>query len=125
VPELWLAGEGPVTIRRAVKYGLPWQPTRFTPAELAPLAREYYERGGPQLKIRVRATVVTPPGMTEDRLVYPTLVGPTDYLAEQFLGYQEIGADYISVVAGFDYASAIATVEALAEIKHSREIVHA
>jgi alkanesulfonate monooxygenase SsuD/methylene tetrahydromethanopterin reductase-like flavin-dependent oxidoreductase (luciferase family) len=119
VPELWLAGEGPMTIRRALKYGLPWQPTRFTPAQLAPLAREYYERGGPQLKIRVRATVIEPSGMPEDALSYPTLIGPAAFLAEQFRGYQELGADYISVVPGFDYTSAAATIDALAEVKRS------
>jgi alkanesulfonate monooxygenase SsuD/methylene tetrahydromethanopterin reductase-like flavin-dependent oxidoreductase (luciferase family) len=118
-PELWLAGEGAMILRRAVKYGLPWLPTRYTPADLAPRAHEYYERGGPQLKIRVRVAVAAPPGMPEDALTYPTLIGPAAYLAEQFQGYQEIGADYISVVPGVDYASAIATIDALAEVKRT------
>ena len=118
-PELWIAGEGPPTIRRAIKYHLPWQPTRFVPADLAPLAREYYERGGPKLKIRVRATVIAPPNVPEDALAYPTLIGPPSYLAEQIQAYEELGADYVSVVPGYDFASAAATIDALGEAKQS------
>jgi alkanesulfonate monooxygenase SsuD/methylene tetrahydromethanopterin reductase-like flavin-dependent oxidoreductase (luciferase family) len=116
-PELWLSGEGAAALRRAVKYHLPWQPTRFLPADLAPLAREYYERGGPQLKIRVRATSVPLPFVPEDPLMYPTLVGPASYLVEQCQAYEELGADYISVVPGFDFASAAVTIDALGEVK--------
>jgi alkanesulfonate monooxygenase SsuD/methylene tetrahydromethanopterin reductase-like flavin-dependent oxidoreductase (luciferase family) len=116
-PELWLAGEGAAAIRRAVKYGLPWQPTRFIPQDLAPLAREYFDAGGPSLKVRIRMSVVEPPRVPEDALSYPKLIGPPSFLADQLSAYRELGASYVSVVPGFDYASCAATIDALADAK--------
>jgi alkanesulfonate monooxygenase SsuD/methylene tetrahydromethanopterin reductase-like flavin-dependent oxidoreductase (luciferase family) len=116
-PELWLAGEGQATIGRCIKYHLPWMPTRFTPSDLAPLAREYFDRGGASLKVRIRMSAVEPPQKPEDRLSYPTLIGPPEFLAEQIAAYEELGADYISVVPGFDFDSAAATIDAMGAAK--------
>ena len=116
-PELWVAGEGAPAIRRALNFGVAWQPTRFTPQDLAPLARKFFDAGGVSLKIRIRMSVVEPPSMPEDRLSYPKLIGPPSFLADQLAAYAELGASYISVVPGFDYASCAATVDALADAK--------
>src|SRR5262252_2131932 len=58
-PELWLSG-AEATMRRALRYGLPWQPTRLSAAELEPLARQYREVGGVGLKVRTRMSVAAP-----------------------------------------------------------------
>lgn len=110
-PELWLAG-GEATMRRAIRYGLPFQPTRLTPEELAPVARAYADGGGTRLTVRVRMSVSEP---AESRPAFPSLVGPRSYLAAQLHAFSELGATYVSVVPGFDYASAAATIDALGE----------
>jgi alkanesulfonate monooxygenase SsuD/methylene tetrahydromethanopterin reductase-like flavin-dependent oxidoreductase (luciferase family) len=110
-PELWLAG-GEATMRRAIRYGLPWQPTRLTPEELAPLARAYAEAGGTRLTARVRMSV-SEASPREGALAFTTLVGPPAYLADQLHAFAALGVTYTSVVAGFDYASCAATIDAL------------
>jgi alkanesulfonate monooxygenase SsuD/methylene tetrahydromethanopterin reductase-like flavin-dependent oxidoreductase (luciferase family) len=116
-PELWIAGEGEVTIRRALKYGLAWMPTRFKPDDLAPLARQYFDGGGLGLKVRMRMSVVQPPRTPDDSLAAIKLIGPTSFLAEHVHAYQQLGASYLSIVPGFDFASSAATIEALGQIR--------
>ena len=41
-PELWLAGDR-ATMRRALRYGLAWQPTPLFPADMVTRAREYLD----------------------------------------------------------------------------------
>ena len=43
--KLWLAGAG-ATMRHAIKLGLPFQSSRATADELAPLAKAFYDDGG-------------------------------------------------------------------------------
>lgn len=115
-PELWLSGaEG--TLRRAVKYGLPWQPSRMSPEEVAPLARKYFDAGGVGLRVRARMSVSAPPTPAEAFAFrgFSTLVGPPSYLADQINAYAELGATYVSVVPGYDETSCLATIEALGE----------
>ena len=112
-PELWLAG-GEGSMRRALRYGLAWQPSGLSPIEAAPLARRYFAAGGVGLKIRTRLSVSPPPSGS-----FATLVGPANYLAAQVNAYAELGADYVSVVPGYDQRSAAATIEALGEIVHA------
>jgi alkanesulfonate monooxygenase SsuD/methylene tetrahydromethanopterin reductase-like flavin-dependent oxidoreductase (luciferase family) len=95
-------------------------PTRFTPSDLALLVREYFDRGGAGLKVRIRMSVIKPPQMPQDILSYPTLIGPPEFLAEQIQAYRDLGADYISVVPGFDFDSAAATIDALGAAKSHR-----
>ena len=52
-PPLWLAG-GTATMTRAVARGLPFQSTRSTPDELAPVARRFFDAGGEFLAHRTR-----------------------------------------------------------------------
>jgi hypothetical protein len=110
-PELWLSGDRP-TMRRAVRHGLAWQPTRLFPSELAPLAREYYDAGGLSLKVRARMST-SEPKRSPGALAFPTLVGPSDYLAQQLEAYLQLGATYVSVVCGYDDESCAATIGAL------------
>jgi alkanesulfonate monooxygenase SsuD/methylene tetrahydromethanopterin reductase-like flavin-dependent oxidoreductase (luciferase family) len=113
-PELWLSG-AEATMRRAVRYGLAWQPTRMSAAELEPLAREYHERGGVRLKVRTRMSVRAPSDDPRAFQGFTTLVGPAEYLAEQLAAFVRLGAEYVSVVPGYDEDSCAATIEALGE----------
>jgi alkanesulfonate monooxygenase SsuD/methylene tetrahydromethanopterin reductase-like flavin-dependent oxidoreductase (luciferase family) len=111
-PELWLSGAAP-TMRRALRYGLPWQPTRMSPGEVAPLAQRYLDGGGVGLKVRTRMSVSTPQHNPQAFKTFTTLVGPVEYLAEQLEAYIALGATYISVVPGYDEASCAETIAAL------------
>jgi alkanesulfonate monooxygenase SsuD/methylene tetrahydromethanopterin reductase-like flavin-dependent oxidoreductase (luciferase family) len=111
LPELWLSG-AEATMRRAVRHNLPWQPAPLFPGELAPLAQRFRDASGKPLKVRARMSVATP--VTRDgALAFPTLVGDPQFLADQLAEYEGLGADYISVVAGYDAESCGATIDAL------------
>jgi alkanesulfonate monooxygenase SsuD/methylene tetrahydromethanopterin reductase-like flavin-dependent oxidoreductase (luciferase family) len=111
-PELWLSG-AEATMQRALRYGLPWEPSRMSPEEVAPLARRYVDSGGVGLKIRTRMSVVAPAANPEAFRTFSTLVGSAAFLAEQIDAYVALGATYISVVPGFDESSCARTIEAL------------
>jgi alkanesulfonate monooxygenase SsuD/methylene tetrahydromethanopterin reductase-like flavin-dependent oxidoreductase (luciferase family) len=111
-PELWLSG-AEATMRRALRYGLAWQPTRLSAAELEPLARQYRDAGGVGLKVRTRMSVSAPAADPQAFQGFTTLVGPAEYLAEQIDAYVALGATYVSVVPGYDEPSCAATIEAL------------
>jgi alkanesulfonate monooxygenase SsuD/methylene tetrahydromethanopterin reductase-like flavin-dependent oxidoreductase (luciferase family) len=111
LPELWLSGDV-ATMRRALRYGLPWQPTPLFPADMAPHAQRYRDAGGRQLKVRARMSVQAPV-TPEGAIGFPYLAGDAQYLADQLAEYEGLGADYISIVAGYDDASCAATIEAL------------
>ena len=100
-------------MRRALRYGLPWEPTRMSPAEVGPLARRYLDGGGVALKVRARMSVDTPANNPDAFKTFTTLVGPADYLAEQLEAYAALGAAYVSVVPGYDERSCAETIEAL------------
>ena len=111
-PELWLSG-AEATMRRALRYGLAWEPSRMAPDEVAPLAHEYLDRGGVSLKVRARMSTVPPPDAPRAFEGFSTLVGPPEYLSEQIRAYADLGAAYVSVVPGFDERSCARTIEAL------------
>jgi alkanesulfonate monooxygenase SsuD/methylene tetrahydromethanopterin reductase-like flavin-dependent oxidoreductase (luciferase family) len=117
-PELWLSG-AEATMRRAVRHGLPWQPTRMSAAELEPLARKYRDQGGVGLKVRTRMSVRAPSDDPQAFQGFTTLVGSAAYLAEQVDAFVRLGADYVSVVPGYDEDSCAATIEALGEAVRS------
>jgi alkanesulfonate monooxygenase SsuD/methylene tetrahydromethanopterin reductase-like flavin-dependent oxidoreductase (luciferase family) len=106
-------------MRRAVRYGLPWQSTRMSAAELRPLAQQYRDRGGVRLKVRTRMSVRASSDDPRAFHGFTTLVGPAEYLAEQIDAFAELGADYVSVVPGYDEDSCAATIEALGEAMRS------
>jgi alkanesulfonate monooxygenase SsuD/methylene tetrahydromethanopterin reductase-like flavin-dependent oxidoreductase (luciferase family) len=113
-PELWLSGAD-ATMRRAVRYGLAWEPTRMAPEEVAPVARKYFDAGGVSLKVRARMSVSPQAAPPEAFQGFPTLVGPAEFLAEQIAAFVALGADYVSVVPGFDERSCAETIDALGE----------
>jgi alkanesulfonate monooxygenase SsuD/methylene tetrahydromethanopterin reductase-like flavin-dependent oxidoreductase (luciferase family) len=110
-PPLWLAG-GEATMRRAVRLGLPFQPSRLLPDDLAPVASSFFAAGGTTLGVRVRvqASREVPRGHDVD---WQALVGPPSYLAEQLARYEAMGVSDVSVVPGQDDETSLATVEAL------------
>jgi hypothetical protein len=99
-------------MRRAVRHGLAWQPTRLFPAELKLLAQQYSDAGGVSLKVRARMST-TEPRRSPGALAFPTLVGPPAFLAEQLDAYIRLGASYISIVCGYDDDSCADTIDAL------------
>jgi alkanesulfonate monooxygenase SsuD/methylene tetrahydromethanopterin reductase-like flavin-dependent oxidoreductase (luciferase family) len=104
-------------MRRALKYGLPWQPTRLSPAEVAPLAHQYLSEGGVGLKIRTRMSVTEPVRNPEAFTTFTTLVGSAEYFADQIAAYAALGAAYVSVVPGYDQRSCAETIDALGVAK--------
>ena len=55
-PPVWLAGAR-ATMLRAIRLGVPFQASRIGPADLAPVAREWFDKGGTKLAVRVRMGV--------------------------------------------------------------------
>lgn len=110
-PPLWLAG-AEATMARALALGLPFQVSRTSPEELAPLARRWRDGGGGLLAARIRVTVAERPphGHAVD---WQALAGPPAFLAEQFAALGELGVADLSLIPGQDDASSLATVEAL------------
>jgi alkanesulfonate monooxygenase SsuD/methylene tetrahydromethanopterin reductase-like flavin-dependent oxidoreductase (luciferase family) len=118
-PPVWLAGAR-ATMLRAIRLGLPFQASRIGPAALAPTAREWFDRGGTRLAVRVRMGVgdggsgdgATPPTATETG----ALTGPAAFLAEQIDAFRELGVTDLSIMPGQDVESSLRTIEALAEV---------
>ena len=111
---VWLAGAR-ATFERALQLGLPFQASRSSPDELAPLAREWFDRGGGTLAVRIRLTVEEAPGGTPGETVeWNTLGGSTEHALDQLQRYIELGVTDISIVPGQDDRVSLTTVEALA-----------
>jgi alkanesulfonate monooxygenase SsuD/methylene tetrahydromethanopterin reductase-like flavin-dependent oxidoreductase (luciferase family) len=108
----WLSG-AKASMRRALRYGLPWEPSRMSAAELAPLATKYFDGGGVGLRIRTRMSVRAPADDPEAFHGFTTLVGPVGFLAEQIDAYANLGATYVSILPGYDEQSCADTIEAL------------
>jgi alkanesulfonate monooxygenase SsuD/methylene tetrahydromethanopterin reductase-like flavin-dependent oxidoreductase (luciferase family) len=111
LPEVWLSG-AEATMRRALRLGLPFQPTRLSPADVTSLAQRYADGGGKSFKVRTRMSV-SQPVRASGEIDFSTLVGPAEYLAEQMQAYVDLGADYISIVAGYDEPTCAETIDAL------------
>lgn len=111
-PPLWLAGGRP-TMERALRLGLPFQPSRALPDALAPTAGEWFDRGGTTLgvRIRVQADAAVPRGHQVD---WHALAGPAPYLTEQLARYAAMGVSDISLIPGQDDRTSLHTVEVLA-----------
>jgi alkanesulfonate monooxygenase SsuD/methylene tetrahydromethanopterin reductase-like flavin-dependent oxidoreductase (luciferase family) len=112
-PPLWLAGAR-ATMLRAIRLGLPFQASRVGPAELAPTAAEWFDRGGTVLAVRVRfglSATVNDQGATTTGAI----IGPPAYLAEQIDSYVRLGVTDLSVMPGQDTKTSLQTIEALVE----------
>lgn len=116
-PPLWLAGDRP-TFERALRLGLPFQARTTAPAQLAPLAREWFDRGGSQLGVRIAvefADQVPADGTGAGGAAGANaLAGPPSYVAAQLATYAELGVADVSLMPGRDDAVSLRTVEALA-----------
>ncbi len=109
-PPVWLAGAR-ATMRRAAALGLPYQGSRLTPADLAPLAAEYHDRGGVDLAMRIRLQVGE--AGRGRRLDWHAVEGPPAALAEAVAAYADLGVVDLSIVPGQDDVSSLRTLEAL------------
>lgn len=110
-PPVWLAGAG-ATMRKALTLGLPFQSSRRTPAELAPLARRWFDEGGGTLAHRMRVEIgpVHDPG---HEVAWHAVIGPPAYVAEQLDAYRNLGVADLSIVPGQDDATSLRTVQSL------------
>jgi alkanesulfonate monooxygenase SsuD/methylene tetrahydromethanopterin reductase-like flavin-dependent oxidoreductase (luciferase family) len=106
-PPLWYAG-GPHTFDRAIRDGVPFQARPATPAVLAETAREWFDRGGTDLAVRVSFEFSDRVDSTDDRVR-----GPASYLADQLAAYEELGVADISLMPGRDDDASLRTIEAL------------
>jgi alkanesulfonate monooxygenase SsuD/methylene tetrahydromethanopterin reductase-like flavin-dependent oxidoreductase (luciferase family) len=117
-PPLWLAGAR-ATMLRAIRLGVPFQASRVGPAGLAPVARDWFDRGGTELAVRVRMGVGN--AGAGDGSPAPTatetgaLIGSAAFLAEQVEAFRELGVTDLSIMPGQDAEESLRTIEALAE----------
>jgi alkanesulfonate monooxygenase SsuD/methylene tetrahydromethanopterin reductase-like flavin-dependent oxidoreductase (luciferase family) len=117
-PPVWLAGAR-ATMLRAIRLGLPFQASRIGPSALAPTAREWFDRGGTKLAVRVRMGVEgsgpgagsSPPTATDTG----ALVGSAAFLAEQVGAFRQLGVTDLSIMPGQDVEASLRTIAALAE----------
>ena len=98
---------------RAIDRGLTFQSSRTTPDELAPMAAEFFDRGGTTLAHRIRVDYGE---HVEDGEVvdWNTVSGSVDRLVDALSRYREMGVSDLSLIPGLDDASSLRTVEVLA-----------
>jgi alkanesulfonate monooxygenase SsuD/methylene tetrahydromethanopterin reductase-like flavin-dependent oxidoreductase (luciferase family) len=114
-PPLWLAGAR-ATMLRAIRLGLPFQASRIGPSALAPTAREWFDRGGTKLAVRVRMGVGRAGGpATPTATGTGALIGSAAFLADQVDAFRQLGVTDLSIMPGQDVDSSLRTLEALAE----------
>ena len=115
-PPVWLAGDR-ATFERALKRGLPFQARAARPEVLQPLAREWSERGGGELAVRIAVQVTderAETGAVGSVAQANALVGPATYLAEQLVAYKDSGVTDVSLIPGHDDETSLRTIDALA-----------
>jgi alkanesulfonate monooxygenase SsuD/methylene tetrahydromethanopterin reductase-like flavin-dependent oxidoreductase (luciferase family) len=109
---VWLAG-AEATMRRALRAGLPFQSSRATPEELAPIARRWFDAGGGLLGHRVRLQIDR---RAEGReLDWHAVTGTVDELVDALGRFAALGVGDLSIVPGQDDATSLETVTALVE----------
>jgi len=116
-PKLWLAG-GRRTIERALAAKLGFQAKTTQPAAFAPVAKEWFERGGGELGMRIALEVADriPEADTSAGGIsaLSALIGPPSYLAEQLDAYRNLGLSDVSVMPGRNDEQSLRTIEAFA-----------
>ena len=110
-PPVWLAGAR-ATMDKAIARGLTFQSSRATPDDLAPLAREIFDRGGTALAHRVRVEYGTHPVDGED-LDWNAVTGSVDQIVDALGRFRAMGVSDISIVPGQDDETSMRTVEIL------------
>jgi len=110
-PPIWLAGGDP-TMAKALARGLPFQASRRTPAQLAPLARRWFDAGGTQLAVRIRLQAGDAPAAGTD-VDWQAVTGPASALVDALGAYAELGVSDLSIVPGQSDVVSRRTVEVL------------
>jgi alkanesulfonate monooxygenase SsuD/methylene tetrahydromethanopterin reductase-like flavin-dependent oxidoreductase (luciferase family) len=116
-PPVWLAGAR-ATMLRAIRLGVPFQASRIGPADLAPVAREWFDRGGNELAVRVRMGVGGGAGAgssAPNATAEGALIGSPAFLAEQVGAFRELGVSDLSIMPGQAVEESLRTIEALAD----------
>ena len=98
----------------ALDRGLPFQASRISPDDLAPLARRWQDGGGGLLGVRIRIGLDRVASRA-DGVDWQALTGPVDFLAAELARYADLGVADVSLVPGQDDHTSRATVEALVE----------
>jgi alkanesulfonate monooxygenase SsuD/methylene tetrahydromethanopterin reductase-like flavin-dependent oxidoreductase (luciferase family) len=120
VPPVWVGGQGPAALRRAVRYGDGWLSGLPTPEEFADTRARLFDladqagrprprtgvglhaalgpRPGPELKQRTVAALRTAYGLPAERAGQVAVAGTPAEVAGQLARYVAAGADLIVVV---------------------------
>ncbi|MDH3755068.1 MAG: LLM class flavin-dependent oxidoreductase [Acidimicrobiia bacterium] len=109
---VWLAG-ATATMRRALRLGMPYQASRATPDDLAPIAAEWFDNGGTVLahRVRVQAGDVDATGNEVD---WQAITGSADQLVDALERFRELGVSDLSMVPGQHERASLDTIEVLA-----------
>ncbi len=113
-PPIWLAGAR-ATMLRAIRLSLPFQASRIGPAALAPTAREWFDRGGTKLAVRVRMGVEGGGSPLPTATGTGALIGSAAFLSEQIDAFHQLGVTDLSIMPGQDVEASLRTIAALAE----------
>jgi alkanesulfonate monooxygenase SsuD/methylene tetrahydromethanopterin reductase-like flavin-dependent oxidoreductase (luciferase family) len=112
-PPVWLAGST-ATMRRAVDRGLPFQSSRTPPELLAPIARDFFDRGGTALAHRVRVELGDH-RVEGAEVEWHAVTGSVDRIVDALGRYRELGVSDLSLIPGQDDATSRRTVRALVD----------
>ena len=99
-PPIWLAGAR-ATMDRALDRGLPFQASRLSPDDLAPLARRWWDGGGGLLGVRIRIGLDRVASRA-DGVEWQALTGPADFLAAELARYADLRVADVSLIPGQD-----------------------
>ena len=110
-PPIWLAGAR-ATMDKAIARGLTFQSSQAGPVELAPLAREFFDRGGTALAHRVRVEYGTH-SVDGEVLDWTAVTGSVDQLVDALGRYRALGVTDLAIVPGQDDETSMRTVEVL------------
>lgn len=110
-PEVWLAG-ATATRNLAVELGLPFQASRATPGELAPIAARFFDAGGTRLAHRVR---VQAGGhlVRSTNVEWHAVTGTADQLVDALGHFAAMGVSDLSIVPGSDEETSRHTIDVL------------
>jgi alkanesulfonate monooxygenase SsuD/methylene tetrahydromethanopterin reductase-like flavin-dependent oxidoreductase (luciferase family) len=110
-PPVWLAGAG-ATMNRAIERRLPFQSSRATPDQLAPIAADYFDRGGTVLAHRVRVEIGAH-AVDGEALDWHAVTGSAAQIVDAIGRYRAMGVSDLSIVPGQDDATSLRTVRGL------------
>lgn len=110
-PPVWMAG-ATATMRKAAARGLPFQASRALPDALAPIARDYFDRGGTMLAHRVRLEIGEHT-VEGEALDWHAVTGSAAQVVDTLGRYRELGVVDLSLIPGADDDTSRSTLDAL------------